>query len=591
LNLIIDAYKEAAMKLNRFACFDFDFKPTERYANLGEFFSHADTFMLKSLFARVAKDQLDMLTESGQLLVFEVTSSKMYLNGVNKGYSGLFKLLFSEENLASNAMRVNSRPSITFRPACIPRVVTHPTGSMLVNKTYRNGKKIPGNIYREIYEHANGRLETLSEAAQMAVDSGQVSIHPATFDLIKDRRYTEDHFFLSLSYVKNAKVSTMEPDTVSADASENMKEGYKTVSVVRGVKDLLYMNLYDEDQNLIEGKSLNVASGIDYADKLRVLGEDRNRSKSEDWEYTKRIADIKTAYVDMAISEVIKTAVENDAVIAIEDFSDNMKDKMSALDNQVFRKFDTRLENRLADYFTYGTPEGEPGSVSNPMQLASNDPHRKGHLQNGILFRVNPAYTLRDPVTGYTSLFDLSKCTNAKVRMAFLQKFDSIRWNPEISLFEVKFDYRNFPINIPDDKGRKELERTTWTIYIGKPRTDYDSETRMNRYNETPWREVVDKLNEKGLLDKDLSEETLESLGKVLVNQLYDLFERGLRNQSVKACEGNPEEYFSSPARIEDDGIPTTEVRAENLARKLWYTVDRGDIKGNYTVGWLNNIA
>jgi CRISPR-associated protein Cpf1 len=261
---------------------------------------------------------------------------------------------------------------------------------------------------------------------------------------------------------------------------------------------------------------------------------------------------------------------------------------MSALDNQIFRKFDTMLESRLCDYFTSDIADGEPGSVENPLQLANNDPHRMGRPQNGILFRVSPAYTLMDPETGFVSLFDLSRLKNAEMRAKFLARFDSIRWDPDINLFVARFNYKNFDIKIPEDRGAKDLAHTEWTIYIGKPRTDYDRTAKVNVYNERPWLKVVGMLENEGLLERDLAK---EDLGKILTNQLYDLFEQALKGQVVRACEENPVEYFTSPAVIKDSGMGPTEVRAYNLARKLWYTVTREDTKGNYTVDWLNSVA
>jgi CRISPR-associated protein Cpf1 len=348
------------------------------------------------------------------------------------------------------------------------------------------------------------------------------------------------------------------------------------------------MNLYDREHNLVMARSLNNVQDIDYAEKLSVLGKDRSDSKCDAWEYDKCIADIKSAYVDFAISEIIKTAVENHAVIAIEEFNDGFKDKMSALDNQVFRRFDARLENRLSDYFTGDVPRGCPGSMSDPLQLASNDPHRKGHMQNGILFRISPAYTLADPGTGFVNLFKLPKGKNAEKRAEFLSRCDSIRWDKKLSLFVAEFDYKNFDLKLQKESDRAGLKKTRWTVYIGKPRTDYDNVSKTYIYNAAPWKDLVEALDKKGLLDKDLAK---EDLGPVLTNKLFTLFEKSIRQQAVRSCDGNPHGYFTSPANAEDSGATTVQVRTENLARKLWYTLDTVDTKESPTIGWLNHLT
>ena len=595
----IDLVKRVFDEFKRFSAFEFDFDETDKYKNFSSFCAHADTFMLVNSFERVSRAQIEDLVEKGDLFLFEIYSRDMYKDkDTGNSYASKFLDILSDENMAQNLVKLNARPILTFRPACLPMPEhpTHPVGSIVVNSTDKNGHQVPEHVQHEAWLYMNGRLSKadLSDQTREALRSDLLIYHETSHDITRNYRYMKDHFAIQFSYTINAKVPANADNHISDEVTAEMRNGYNTLSVIRGVKDLIYYNLYDSNGKLLDSKSLNVVGGIDYAEKLKVLSDDRRNSKSTKLEYDKRVKSFKEAYLSEAITEIVRIAIENRAVIVIEQIDETYKNRMSKIDNQVYSTFDTNIEKRLADLRIKSAAFGEPGSFANPIQLASMKDKARGKAQNGILFRLNAAYTMSDPTTGFTNLFNMNEYNGAKNRITFIRQFDSIVWDPDLSLFVAKFDYKNFKTKLTDEE-LKLLNKTQWTIYFGKPRTDYDPQNKCYVYNETPWMPLVDQLTKDGMIDADLSSTELTPAATRL---LFDLIDKALKWSCVKECAGNEIEYYTTVATTGDFYFSPSEVKAENLAKKFWYDFASEDKKSKkdgavnkYLVGWLNYLS
>lgn len=583
--IYIDTLIRMCNTFTRFENFTFHFKEASAYKNIAEFFSEADTYMATSCFLPVSRKQMEDEIESGRLLAFLITNRTMYKDDCTKtSYAMLFFAIMEQTKQQKMDLRFNSRPSLTFRPACIPYHCTHRKGSILVSKRYKDGTTIRGDVYMEIYNYLNGRLEksSLSKIALSALENEAVSYRVADYDIIKFKRYMEDKYFLNISYTKNCAVPKSEWNTVTEETDACMESGYRTLVITRGIKDLLYYTVYDTDRTTLESGSLNTVDKIDFGEKLSVLSEERNNAKRDSWDYDRTVKDIKESYLNFAISKIMKLVTKYDAIVVIESISDLFKDKMAALDNQVFAVFEKKLESRLCDYYDTKVALGKYGSLTFPMQLASST--RKGYKRNGILFRVSPAYTSNMcPVTGFVNLFDLSNITNNKTRRAFLQKFDSICFSEENNCFVAEMDYNNFLLRKREFAGK--LQKSAWTLYLGKPYTKFNKQIMDYEYIEDPCKELVTLLQEKHLADAPL---VIEDLSEDMVHKLYNIFENALRYNIVKACNENPFDYFSSPATMEDSVDAPADNRNYNLALKAWYELERKEENGDNTLGWIN---
>jgi CRISPR-associated protein Cpf1 len=187
------------------------------------------------------------------------------------------------------------------------------------------------------------------------------------------------------------------------------------------------------------------------------------------------------------------------------------------------------------------------------------------------------------PFTGFVNLFDFANIRTQEAKREFLKKFDSIEIKDDQIVFT--FDYKNFKVR--DKVSVDDLDKTSWKIYCGKPRTDYDREKKHYVYNPTPADEAiaaVSNIEDTNLAKADISKKQAEIL--------FNLFYSTIRTSTVKKCKEVDKEYYSSPATASDNlSLSVAEVAAENMAKKMWYHMNISDDKFNdkkYLSGWLN---
>lgn len=579
LAVMIDFYKSVIPLYASTSCFHFDLKPTEEYNDIGLFMEDCNRFMASGEWLNLDRTYVDKAVASEQLLSFLITNRNMYKDdNVKTTYAKTFLYMMSEDNLKNMNFRLNAKPMITYRPACLPLEITHPKGSILLNRYDSKGNRIPNHAYGELLDYYNGRRKesNLSKDAQNEMPYCITKV--ADYDIAKNYHYMVDKFFISLSYNVNADISDRERNTISEEVYESMKHGFKMLSVVRGTTDMLYYILYDEDGNIITKKSLNVIGNTDYREILSMMTKENKNAMSDNWTAPEKVAKIKQSYVDFAIAEILKVAVQNEAVVVIEKLNDKFKDKMSLIDNQVYKIFETRLKNRLLDYRTKDAPMGMPGSISNPMQLGKNT--LGSPMQNGILFEINSGYTKNmDCNTGFVDLFNWNNCNTIAAKRRFLKQFDSIKISGKI--IEFTFDYLNFATK--NTVSTDALNRTVWTIYTGKPRTEYDHEKGIYILNKAPAEDVISSFSDKFL---DL---TKAELTNKQVKELFDLFMHTVKQTTVKRCAGNKKEYYSSPVAETDlNAFSVAENTSRNLADKMVFILDTVEDDSDFTTGWLN---
>ena len=578
LEKMIDFYKEACKVDPVYKRFNFVFKDTKDYEDIGLFFDDAKLCTTKAEWVPIDEKSFDDAVESGDLLCFLITNLHMYKDDLSKtSYAETFLHIMSDENLKELNFRLNSAPGVTFRKASMPFKITHKKGSILLDKRNIYGEPID-DVYEELYNFVNGRLKEseLSDAALAQKDLIKTKV--CKYDIQKYKRYQEDKYFISLSYVINNKLSPRQKNNINEEVTMMFDKGCKVLTVVRGTTDLLYYCLYDENKNLIKKESLNMLYNTDYSKKLRLLSDKRNREKSENWNYDLQVNSVKESFLKFAIAKITEIAIENNAIIVIEKFNENYKNKMQAIDNQVFKSFENKLKNRLLDY-RKNTTSGESAVISNPLQLTKNLPSAETPFQNGILFSENSSYTSNMcPKTGFVNLFDLADIrTNGKKR-EFLSKFDEIRLLGDRVYFS--FDYCNFQLKNKIDA--KKLNKTKWQVIAGKPKTVYNKEKGCYEYIKNPVLKAYNILEKEQIFN-------IEKASDKQIKALYQLFEDAVSKNIVKKCKEVEKEYFSSPVTEDDDMLSVAEVTAINLTNKFWYYISLE--KGDFVVEqWFNTV-
>lgn len=577
---LIEKYIEFANAYVQYQKFNIsDINDPSRYNDIGEFFSEVDTCTSRLSWTSIDFSQIESLVDSGRAYLFLITNKFLYTGNEYKNpYTKTFVSILSDANMDKTTILLNSNPVVFYRPQLLERKVTHKVGSILVNKLTEDGEHIPKKIYETIYKLKNG-ITSISEddiqTAKKYMATHKVCCHKATEDKYYRGNYMSEKYIIQLTYTKNNDVSDRVNDMLNNRVLEDIKDGYNIISVARSTKDLVYVMALDNDLNILEERSLNVIDGIDYYSLLRDTYIEKKEDKKI-WIYDTENADLKIAYIDLAITEVLKLARKYNAVIVVESIPDNVKNKYSYLDNQVFKSFENKLLQRLSDLAFKDIENGKAGSINNPLQLANNSGNA---YQDGILFFVNGAYTRNiDPQTGFINLFDFSRINSISSKRQFFSKMHSITYTGDSFVFE--FGYSDFLTRINTDK-------TQWVLRLSGDVTYFDKEKKKSVKIKDVVSERLIPLAGKTNLDGNIALEILDkNVPGVFVEELYRWFRYMLLGTHSKV--GSTEEFYRSPI----DGLEynISNMLAYNLANKFVFKLEYAGDGKDFSKAWVDYL-
>lgn len=481
------------------------------YKDLASFYAHIATMMVDTRWDKVQKAQIDRLIDQGALLCFEITSKNMYDEGkYQSSYTRLFKEILSEQNIASNEVRLNSRPMMTYRPKSIEYYPTHLKNDRVLLKRLVNGEFISSNDYKSLSAHIRGNLDYsyLSKTAKQIVENKLYVTKEINTEIAKYKRFAEDKYFITFSYTKNAKIPENEKNLISEDINESMKNGYKILSLVAGHDNLLYYILFDENLEAIEEKSLNIIDGIDYSKKLKSLENDAEAEEA--------IKRLKKAYMGLAISKIVDVAVENNAVIVAADQTFESDKKGELLTKADRMNLDIALEKKLLDFYS----KSRDGSISNPIQLTKgykNALYRPSR-QNGIYFRINGQFTDKiDSRNGFINLINVRSIGSNARKRQFLTSLDCVeRVGNQL---KISLDYKNMPeYFLYKGIDYKKLTKSNYTIFLGKENYVYNKDIGKYQYNDSPLYNLISGFEGKIDVGKLNAKEVNELIWGIIVS-------------------------------------------------------------------------
>lgn len=550
-------------------------KAAESYENIADFFNDCESVLTDMSLGYIEAEKLEELEQAGVFYLFQIHSQTLYGKNSKNYYAKYFEFLLSDENLKTKQIFLNGAPMINYRPAALEKKITHPAGSMVVNKKTINGAPVPEEIHKELYAYYNGRRSSLSPDAQRYKD--MVSAHKTPQDLIKNRRYTREMYSLSIATTLNFD-ATEKKQSLNECVDAFIKEGKCNIlSVIRGERDLLYYMLSDPSGKILEQGSLNEIDGFDFQEKLYYMSKD-NVANRKNWQSIEKTADVKEGYLSAAISKIVRLALKNNAIILIEGFMDKFLDKRSCLDNQVYKKFESMLLKRLSCLHLPDVDATEPGGIANPLQLA--DLNRQNAVANGILFKANTAYTATlCPATGFLNLFDFNGCKTVKARREFLKKMDEIYFDAGRGVFVFRFHYSKMD-NLKTPYARDEWIVNTSGQRYNKGKSGYEE------YDITA--NLAATLNDCHIPYKN-GEDLLEAVnsdatGGIFINALMDAFVFSMQTRSYPGGFDSAVIFHSPAENAEGECFDTTEapdsmpqcaeaVKAYNLTDKLIFSI------------------
>lgn len=426
---MIDFFKESINKHEDWSKFGFHFSKTEDYKDLSDFYKEVEQQGYKVSFVNVSQSYVDQLVDEGKLYLFQIYSKDFspYTKGMPNMHTLYWKMLFDEQNLADVVYKLNGQAEVFYRKASIKSDrPTHPANVPIANK--RKGTEKKESVF--------------------------------AYDLIKDKRYTVDHFQFHVPITLNFK--SRGAGNINQLVNEYIKQTgdeLKIIGIDRGERHLLYLTLIDTKGRIVSGMqfSLNQVDQTDYHQLLTQREEERLKAR-QSWRTIENIKELKEGYLSQIVHTIATLMVEHNAIVVLEDLNMGFMRGRQKVEKQVYQKFERMLIDKLNYLVDKKKESSEAGGLLKAYQLTSKfESFQKLSKQSGFLFYV-PAWNTSkiDPVTGFVNLFDIRYESVDKSKI-FLAKFDDIRYNAGKDWFEFSFDYSHFTSKAQDT-------RQNWTV-------------------------------------------------------------------------------------------------------------------------------
>lgn len=553
---LIDFFKESIEKHEDWKKFEFEFSNTSEYNGISEFYKEVEKQGYKISFSAVDSDYLEQAVDNGQVYLFQIYNKDFskYSHGKPNLHTMYWNELFSEENLNDVVYKLNGEAEIFYRKASLKRNVTHPKNVKINNKNINNPTK-------------QSEFE---------------------YDLIKDKRYTEDKFQLHIPISLNFKAQGISNinELVNKEI-KNTDENY-VIGIDRGERHLLYLVLINSKGEIIEQYTLNEIinenKGVEYKTDYHKLLDDKEKEREnarESWQTIENIKNLKEGYLSQVINKISDLMIKYNAIVVLEDLNFGFMRGRQKFEKQVYQKFEKMLIDKLNYLVKKDIKKDEFGGVLRAYQLTNMfESFRKLGKQSGFLYYI-PAWNTSktDPVTGFVNLFYI-KYENEEKTKEFFKAFDDIRFNKEKDYFEFDIDYKKYT-------NKAEGTKEKWTICSYGDRI----KTLRNKDKNNQWDSVkvdltqsIKKLLEENFIDifsNKLKAEILNIEGKEFWEKFLNLFKLCL--QMRNSVTGTEEDYIISPvcdengnffdSRIKNDKLPKNADAngAYNIARKgLW---------------------
>ena len=539
---LIDYFKDGINKNQDWKVFNFKFSPTETYQDISQFYKEIDSQAYKMTYTYVEESEVDKLVEEGKLFLFQIYNKDFSEKSTgNKNLHTLYwEQIFSDENAEKPVFQLCGGAELFYRGASIENPFIHRKGSVLIRKTNKDKTQVDERLYIQATEDAKkmGIVELKEKYPSL-------DFRIAPHDIVKNRRFSQAqykfHCPIAFNYNSNGEENQKQFNQTVAKEIANNNE-FNVIGIDRGERHLLYVSVIDRKGKIILQKSLNEINGVNYHDKLAKVAQQRNEQR-KNWQTIENIKELKKGYLSLAVNEISKLMVENNAVIVMESLNRGFKTSRTHIEQQTYQNFEIALLQKL-NYLAFKDRKPyDAGGIANAYQLSAKyESFDKVGTQSGFVFYVPAGYTSKiDPATGFVNLFTSKhlKYENVLKAQEFFGKFNSIIYNETLG-FVFEFDYSNFGIN--------ECEQTLWSACTGNSsRVIFKSNriTGFGEYEEVLVTEELKKLFTANgiLLSGDLKSAILQQGSKQFYERLLWLFSLTMR---LRYSNSN-EDYILSP--------------------------------------------
>lgn len=496
---------------------DFHFKKPEEYECYQDFVEDVSRQKYSLSLVPYSGAIIDLWRREKKIFLFLISNKDF--SEKSRGIANLHTLywneVFSEQNLSDSIFKLNGEAELFFRKKSDADSFIHRKGSILVNKTFSDGKPIEDKLYKRLLKYYNGTHVELSEEDRKILP--MVITKEAKYDIVKDKRYHEHKFFLHVPITINFKASPKSAKQFNEWTLQTLRENRKELSIIgidRGERNLVYVSVINQrGENLIPPRHFNLIGNYDYLAKLKQTERNRNDAR-KNWNAMARIKDLKSGYLSQVVHEIAKLAVQYRAIVVLEDLNFGFKRGRFNVERQVYQNFEKMLIQKL-NYLAFKTevPSLNCGNIRSGLQLtAPFTSFKEMGKQCGWLFYVPAGYTSKiDPATGFVNLFNMNK--PAESLRKFFGAFTEISYKD--GLFYFTFDYSNEAFNTV-----KTDYTNNWTLsshgarIIGKEKVLKDLT-----------KEFINFFEKKAQIPLDrVSVQAITSLDDTNLQQLWGLF-------------------------------------------------------------------
>ena len=488
-------------------------------------------------FKNISKQAINEMVEKDELYLFQIYNQDFseYSRGNVKMHTKYWNNIFSNENVDENLKLkrffINGDAQLFYRPKSLERKITHPQGQDIKNKNKSNSKETSNFKY----------------------------------DLIKDKRYTEDKFLFHVpitindeyecELTKNKKEKKSIQELLNKKILNKIQSGkiLNIIGISRSADDLLRATVIDLNGDVKESISLSTIKSecFDKENKKRTFEQNYNkllnekeieRSKAnnannnnksvsiqkigtdenviKEWQSERSIKDFKNGYISQAVNEIAKLFVKYNAIVVFED----LEAKSERVDAKIEKSMYEKLEKALVTKLSFLVLDKkllpkQPGSSFNAYQLTYYEEKEKHRTegkksdvkQNGIIFYIPTNLTSNiDPNTGFINCFSIPR--DIDDIKDFIEKFSDIKKiSDDKEHYEFAIFYKSF------GEIDKNSDDRIKSIFLRKNLVKNIYDKLLNKFLEKKW---IIYSNGEFLFEKELSKQTLEELN--LVNERWE---------------------------------------------------------------------
>ena len=474
-------------------------RPAGEYKSMNEFFEDIDKQDFAPSLSPIRQSFIEDAVHDGRLLLFQITCQDMSAahHGKDGNYKVILEELLSERNMQEHNIKLLGDAAIYFRKSSLVRKVTHPAGVPIANKN----------------PDAKTPTRTLA------------------YDIIKDRRYTEDRWMLHLPVMLNPKADSKGERTINNRVRAYMREHPEmyVLGINRGERNLLSVAVTAPDGTIVEQRNLNIFDGYDYR-KALAKREGERKAQQQGWEQQTAIKDLKKGYLSRAIGEVVRLVKKYNCAIALESLDMAFRSGRQKFERQVYATFEAALIGRLG-FLMDKEDADRTQTVLQLTRIGQTAEERTKWSQNGIVFFLSPAWiTKTDPITGFANRLN-THYENAEKAKDFVRAFDLIRYNPTTDRFEFHFRYESFPAG----KNAGDPKRT-WCVETYGERIENTSDEKTGSPKDihhditTEFKTLFNEQSVNYLTGKDIRDEICAKLSATAWNEFYKCLRLTLQN-------------------------------------------------------------